>query len=79
MEVKVMDEKKDLIREYITEEECKCMCDKKTFDCNNCNNFNDCCIEADMRCNDDFNNVFTELIGYGGYDNKDDFWEQLLD
>jgi hypothetical protein len=55
------------------------MCDKNTFNCEVCNNFEDCYVEAEIRCYDDFNNVFAKAVDYDGYYNEEDFWEQMLD
>lgn len=74
-----MEEKKELIREYITEDECRYMCCNKKFDCETCTNFEDCYVEAEIRCNDDFNNGFAKAVNYGGYCNEEDFWGQILD
>lgn len=74
-----IEEKMNLIKEYITEKECNYIRSKHMFDCEHCINFEDCFIEADIRQNDDFNSVFAKMIDYGGYSNEDDFWEQLLD
>jgi hypothetical protein len=74
-----IEEKINLIREHISKKECMYMCDKNTFNCEVCNNFEDCYVESEIRCNDDFNNVFAKAVDYGGYCNEEDFWEQMLD
>lgn len=74
----MFNEKKTLIIEYIEENECKYICDKNKFNCENCNNFDDCHMEAEIRYNDDFNNRFARAVNFGGYNNEEDFWEQLL-
>lgn len=73
-----MKENIDLIKEYISEEECRYICFEKLFNCDNCANYEECYLEAEIKCNDDFNNVFAKSVDYGGYNNQDDFWEQLL-
>ena len=74
----MFEEKKELIVEYITEAECISMCNLMPFSCNKCVNFDNCCIEAEIRCNDDFNNGFAKAVNYGGYCNEEDFWEQMF-
>lgn len=68
-----MDVKKNLIKEYITKEECDYMCDEARFDCAHCSCFEDCYMKSCERCN----NEFANNIEYGGYNNSEDFWEQL--
>lgn len=72
-------EMKILIKENINKEECDYMCDNEAFNCDECSNFEECYIMAKVRCNDDLNNIFAESINYGGYDNAEDFWEQIFD
>lgn len=69
----MMEEKMDLIKEYITEEECSCECDYEVFDCKSCSNFEECYMKAEIKCNTDF----AESIDYGGYNTAEDFWEQF--
>lgn len=76
--VKLMDDKKVLIMEYITEEECGYLCDDKLFNCESCSNFEECYINADIKCSEDFNDVFAKSVDYGGYDSEEEFWEQLM-
>lgn len=68
-----MEEKMDLIKEYITEEECGYMYDIEVFSCESCSNFEDCYMKAEIRCNVEF----AENIDYGGYNIAEDFWEQF--
>lgn len=72
------EEKKDLIMEYITEDECSYSCDNKLFNCDLCSSFEECYIIADNKCNEEFNDVFAESVDYGGYNNEEEFWEQLM-
>lgn len=74
----MIEEKKDLIKEYITENECGCVCNGEIFSCDTCNNFESCYIEAEIKCNDDYNNFFARAVDYGGYGNEEDFWEQIF-
>lgn len=74
-----MDEKKVLIKEYIDKEECEYICDDKVFDCIHCSCFEDCCAIAEIRCDDELNDTFAKSINYGGYDNAEEFWEQIFD
>lgn len=69
----MIEEKMDLIREYITEEECNFECDDEMFDCKLCSNFEECYLKAEIRCNTDF----AESVDYGGYNTAEDFWEQF--
>jgi hypothetical protein len=70
---KFIEEKKSLIKGYITEEECNYDCDDEIFDCESCSNFKECCMKAEIRCNVEF----AESMDYGGYDTPEDFWEQI--
>ena len=79
MKKEIIEEIIDLIQEYITEEECLHAQNNEMYCCLCCDNFENCCMETKIRYNDDFNNVFAQSIDYGGYDNEDEFWEQLLD
>lgn len=77
-----MDEKnhlKNLIMEHIDVAECEYMCDDEVFNCNLCSNLEMCRLTAEMRCNEDLNDIFVESINYGGYDSAEDFWEQLFE
>lgn len=69
----VTNEKKSLIKDYITEEECNYMCDSAMFKCESCGNFEECYMKADTKCNIEF----AKNVGYGGYNTEEDFWEQL--
>lgn len=68
-----MDEKKNLIRDYITKEECDYMCDDARFNCDSCSCFEECYMKSCERCNDEF----AKSINYGGYNTEEDFWEQI--
>ena len=69
------DEKKDLIMDYITEDECCNMCDKELYDCVSCSSLEDCYMNSCVRCNSEY----VESIDYGGYNNEEEFLEQLMD
>lgn len=75
----MFEDKMELIKEYITEDECSHMCHGKLFGCEECINFEDCYVEAEIRCADDFNNGFARAVDYGGCSNEEEFWEQILD
>lgn len=68
-----IEEMKDLIKEFITEEECNYDCDDEMFNCESCSNFEECCMKAEIRCNVEF----AESVDYGGYNTAEDFWEQI--
>jgi hypothetical protein len=68
-------EKKNLIKGCITKEECSYMCDDKEFDCDKCSNFEECYMTVKMRCDEDF---VVESVNCGGYNNAEEFWEQLF-
>ena len=68
-----MKEKKNFIKEYITENECNYMCDNIVFDCEDCSCFEDCYAVSCGRCN----NEWADSVAYGGYRTKEDFWEQI--
>ena len=65
-----MSEKKNLIMNYITEDECFNM-----FDCNSCVDFEECYMKSCERCNIEF----AESVDYGGYDNEEEYWSQIFD
>lgn len=67
------EEKMELIKEYITEEECTFDCDNEVFDCESCSNFDECYMKAEIRCNTEF----AESVDYGGYNTEEEFWEQI--
>lgn len=69
----MIEEKKDLIKEYITENECKYMTDESLYECDNCTCFEECYMKSCEICN----NEFAESIGYGGCNTLEDFWEQF--
>lgn len=51
--------------------------DCDTCDCENCDN--DQIEECYYRANENYNDIFAESIGYGGYDSSDEFWDNLLE
>lgn len=61
------------IRDYITEEKCSYMCDDKIFDCNNCSSFLQCLAIANNR----YDNEYISIVNCGGYQNEENFWEQI--
>lgn len=63
----------DLITDYISERECTDDLIGNDYDCVNCGNIEECYMEANSRCN----NEWAESINYGGYDSEDEFWENL--
>lgn len=63
----------ELIKEYITEEECMFDRDNEIFDCESCSNFDECYMKAEIRCNTEF----AESVDYGGYNTEEEFWEQI--
>ena len=67
------EDKMELIKEYITEEECVFDCDNEMFDCESCSNFDECYMKAEIRCNTEF----AESVDYGGYNTEEEFWEQI--
>ena len=69
----MIEEKKNLIQDYITKEECNYMCDDVSFHCDFCSCFEECYMKSCERCNGDF----AESINYGGCNTEDDFWEQV--
>lgn len=72
-EIFEMDEKKNFIKEHITEEECSYACDDIVFDCEHCGCFEDCYFESCERWDDEY----VDSVAYGGYLTKEDFWEQI--
>lgn len=71
----MMNEKmKDLIVNYITGDECSYNNDGKMYDCEYCNNLEECYAVSCIRCNSEF----AESINYVGYDSEEEFWEQLM-
>lgn len=69
----MIEEKKELIREYITEDECRYDCDDEMFECESCSNFDECCMKAEIKCDREF----AESVNYGGYSTEEEFWEQI--
>ena len=57
-----MNEKKKLILEYITEDECNYMADDILFDCTLCSCFEDCYMKSCEKCN----GGFAESVDYDG-------------
>lgn len=75
------EEKIELIKEYISEEECLSTRGKGLFDCHNCEYLNECYTSAKSEYNncDYTNHVFADAINFGGYDTEEDFWNELLE
>ena len=69
----MFEEKKSLIMDYITKEECEYICDDIQFNCHSCSCFEECYMKSCERCNCDF----AESVNYGGYNTEEDFWEQI--
>ena len=68
-----MNEKERLIRDYITKEECYCLCDsEELFDCASCSCFDECYMKAEIKCDIEF----AESVDFGGYNTAEEFWEQ---
>lgn len=65
----------DLITDYISKRECEEDFIGNDYDCINCENIEECYMEANSRCNSEF----AENINYGGCDTEEEFWEQLFD
>jgi hypothetical protein len=63
----------DLITDYISERECKENLIGNDYDCVNCENIEECHMEASIRCSSEW----AESVDYGGYDSEDEFWENL--
>lgn len=71
-----MDEKNEkikLIKDNITEEECRFMGDGELFNCTSCSCFDECYMKAEIRCDSDF----AASINFGSYNTEEDFWEQI--
>lgn len=68
-----IDEKKNLIKDCITKEECEYMCDDTLFNCDSCSSCEECYTKSCQRCND----TYAKSINYGGYNTEEDFWEQI--
>lgn len=56
------------IKDFISEDECW-----NSFKCNECCDVEQCYMQASTRCN----NEWAESIDYGGFDNAEQFWENL--
>lgn len=69
------DGKKNLIIDYITEDECNYMCDDALYNCDSCSNLEDCYMYSCDRCNKDF----IKNTNYGGYTTEEEYWEQIFD
>lgn len=65
----------DFITDYISKRECEEDFIGNDYDCINCENIEECYMEANSRCNSEF----AENINYGGCDTEEEFWEQLFD
>ena len=68
-----MNEKKEFIKEYITEQECGYMCDDVIFECESCSCFEDCYMKSCEKCDSEL----AHSVNYGGYDTEEVFWEQV--
>lgn len=68
-----MNEKKNLITEYITEDECNYNGDSDLFDCENCSSLEECYMRSCVICDIEY----AESIDYGGCDSEESFWEQF--
>ena len=68
-----INEKKNLIKNHITKEECEYICDDTVFDCASCSCLDECYLKTCTRSNEDF----ASSIGYGGYNTEEEFWEQI--
>lgn len=66
-------EKKILILDYITEEECSFENDAEIFDCASCSSIEDCYLKSCERCNSEY----VKSIEYGGYHTEEMFWESI--
>lgn len=69
----MIDEKKELIREYIAEDECNYLRDESLFECDACSCFEECYMKSCERCDREF----AESVDYGGYRTEEEFWEQI--
>ena len=65
----------DLITDYISERECKENLIGNDYDCVNCENIEECHMEANSRCNSER----AESVNYDGCDTEEEFGEQLFD
>ena len=69
----MIEEKKNLIKNYITKDECNYMADDISFDCDFCSCFEECYMKSRERCNREF----SKSVEYSGYNTSEDFWEQI--
>lgn len=67
------EEKIELIKEYISEEECEYEYDSGLFECESCSCLEECYMKSCERCNLEF----AESIRYGGCSTEEEFWEQF--
>lgn len=65
----------DLIKEYLTIEDCEMLSGGNNFDCENCECSDECCSLANRRCDSEY----ADSVSYGGCDTEEEFWEQMLD
>lgn len=72
-------EKRKLIMEYTSEEECACICKRGLFDCDICGYLEECYANAEIERNDEFNYSLAEAINYGGYESAEEFWNELFE
>lgn len=68
------EEKKKLIMDYITEDECSYMHDDALYNCTSCSNLEDCYMSSCERCNKEF----MKNNDCGGYTTEENYWEQIL-
>lgn len=69
----MFDDKKYLILDYITKEECYFENDFELFNCNLCSCIEECYIKSCERCNSEY----VKSIDYGGYNTEEMFWESI--
>ena len=69
----MFEEKKELIMEYITKDECDYLRDESLFECDACSYIDECYMKSCERCDREF----AESVGYGGYNTEEEFWEQI--
>lgn len=76
-----MNEKKNLIIEYIDEEDCVRVHKEDLYNCEVCEHFNECYEKAQNEEIefDNYSNDFAKTINYGGYETAEEFWNELLE
>lgn len=60
----ILESMADLITDYISKRECKDNLIGNDYDCVNCGNIEECFMEANSRCNSEWN--------------EDEFWETII-